>query len=230
MDYKDNINYYKKNENMKFLGAGMLIVGLFLLWLAWDFWVYIIATVLVPVGLVMFIIFSGGRASESDIDEYVVRKCEGLEVYLAEDNKYRRRIIEHIEPRNVEGYSFRDGVMLKKAKDSSVRSSEYTKSIFYLLTDEIYIVRRTFSIVSDEVTNETFEIPYADIKKMEITRERKTKKFGSASFLVKETLIHITYGDGLEFVSPIHDDITSDAYLEQIEKLANEYKQGVAEN
>ena len=223
MDFKHYINYFKKNENMKFIGGAILIVGFISIWLRLGF-LRFLAIMLVPAGFVMFILGSGGRASEADIDNYISRGMEKLEVDLSDDKHYRRRILEHIPAREVEGYLYDEGVMLKKAKNSSIRSSKYTKAIFYILSDELYITRRTISIVSTEKENETVEIPYDTLTSVEIIRQRGTKKDGKKAFLVKETFIKISYGEGESFVTPIHDDITADEFANQILKQVKAYK------
>lgn len=223
MDFKHYINYFKKNENMKFIGGGILIVGFIIIWLGYGL-LYLLSVMLVPAGFVMFIIGSGGRASEADIDKYISNNMDKLEVDLSEDKHYRRRILEHIPARELEGYLYDEGVMLKKAKNSSIRSSKYTKAIFYILSDELYITRRTISIVSNDKENETVEIPYDTLTNVEIVRQRGTKRDGKKAFLVKETFIKISYGEGESFTTPIHDDITADEFAEQILKQVKAYK------
>jgi hypothetical protein len=223
MDFKHYINYFKKNENMKLIGGGILIVGFISIWLRLGF-LWLLSVMLIPAGFVMFIVGSGGRASEADIDKYISDNMDKLEVDLSEDRHYRKRILEHIPAREVEGYLYDEGVMLKKAKNSSIRSSKYTKAIFYTLSDELYITRRTISIVSTEKENETVEIPYDTLTNVEIVRQRGTKKDGKKAFLVKETFIKISYGEGESFVTPIHDDITADEFANQILKQAKAYK------
>ena len=223
MEFKHYINYFKKNENMKFIGGAILIVGFFSIWLRLGF-LWFLSTLLIPAGFLMFILGSGGRASEADIDKYISNNMDKLEVYLSEDKHYRRRVLDHITPRETEGYLYDEGVMLKKAKNGSIRSSKYTKAIFYVLSDELYITRRTISIVSDEKENETVEIPYDTLTGVEIVRQRGTKRDGKKSFLVKETFIKITHGNGESFITPIHDDITADEFAELILKQTKAYK------
>ena len=223
MDFKHYINYFKKNENMKFIGGAILIVGFISIWLRLGF-LWLLSVMLVPAGFVMFIVGSGGRASEADIDKYISQCMDKLEVDLSEDKHYRRRILEHIPAREVEGYLYDEGVMLKKAKNSSIRSSKYTKAIFYILSDELYITRRTISIVSNDKENETVEIPYDTLTNAEIIRQRGTKRDGKKAFLVKETFIKISYGEGESFITPIHDDITADEFANLILKQVKAYK------
>ena len=164
--------------------------------------------------------------SEADVDKYISNNMDKLEVDLSDDKHYRRRILDHIHPRELEGYLYDEGVMLKKAKDSSIRSSKYTKAIFYILSDELYITRRTISIISTDKENETVEIPYETLSGVEIIRQRGTKRDGKKEFLVKETFIKISYGEGESFVTPIHDDITADEFAELILKQVKAYKDG----
>ena len=70
MDFKHYINYFKKNENMKLIGGGLLIVGLISFWLRLGF-LWIFSTSAITVGFFMFLFGSGGRASEADVDKYI---------------------------------------------------------------------------------------------------------------------------------------------------------------
>lgn len=204
----------------KGLGLGMAIVGFLLLWFGWSYITYLISVVFIPVGVIMFIVSSSGRSSDSDIDNDVKRKTEGLEKDLGEDKKYSRKILKHIPPETVGGYEYEEGLMLTKAKNGSVRSSEYTKAVIYILSDCLYIPRRTVSLVSEDVRDTLFEIPYEMIKGVEITREDKMLTFGKRTFNVKKTRLVISYGDGLTFSAPIHDDVNADALVDKITRIS----------
>ena len=52
---KNNINYFKKKDQVKLVGGGLLIVGLFMLWLRFGMLSWILAPVFVPVGLGLFL-------------------------------------------------------------------------------------------------------------------------------------------------------------------------------
>lgn len=215
-DHKHNINYFKKSDSLKGVGLGMAVVGLVLLWLGWSYLSYILTCILLPAGLVLFFVGSTGRSSDEDIDTDIKRLTEGLEIDLGDDKRYAKRVLSHIEPAVCEGYEYREGLMLTKAKNGSVRSSEYTKAIIYLLSDGLYIVSRTFSLVSDDKHDGAVELLYADISCVRIDRESASVAFGKKKFNVKHVRLVIEYGEGQVFSTPIHDDVNSDKLVETL--------------
>ena len=230
MDLKNNINYFKKSDTPKYVGMGLMVVGVLLLWLGWSYVTYIMAAAFIPVGLVLFLIGASGRASDSDIEGFIKRRLEGMEVNLAEDRTYAKRILKHIPPQSIEDYEYREGLMLTRAKNNSLRSSEYTRAILYVLSDALYIPTRTVALTEDRVDNKLYEIPYDMISGIEITRERRTLPFGKQSFSAKITKLCITYGDSLTLSLPIHDDITADSLVETIKKIIQSYQKEHAQS
>lgn len=230
MDLKNNINYFKKSDTPKYVGMGLMVVGVLLLWLGWSYVTYIMAAAFIPVGLVLFLIGASGRASDSDIEGFIKRRLEGMEVNLAEDRTYAKRILKHVPPAVVEDYEYREGLMLTRAKNNSLRSSEYTRAILYVLSDALYIPVRTLSLVEDRINNTLCEIPYDMISNVEILRDRCTLTFGKNSYSAKITQLCITYGDGLTFRTPIHDDITADSLVETIKKIIQSYQKEHAQS
>ncbi|MBO5204118.1 MAG: hypothetical protein J6B72_05865 [Clostridia bacterium] len=218
-DHKHNINYFKRGDSLKSAGLGMAVVGLILLWMGWGYLSYILTCILLPTGLVLFFVGSTARSSDEDIDTDIKRLTEGLEVHLEDDRRYAKRVLSHMEPQVCEGYEYREGLMFTKARDGSVRSSEYTKAIIYMLSDGLYIVSRSFSLVSDEKRNSEVEIPYADISSVRIVRERASVAFGKKKFNARHARMVIEYGEGQVFSAPIHDDVNSDKRVETVSGL-----------
>lgn len=214
--YKHNINYFKRGDSFKTIGLGVTIVGLIVLYFGWSYISYVLSIIAIPVGLALFFIGSTGHSSDEDIDADIKSITTGLEVNLAEDKQYAKRILKHIEPKICEGYEYKDGLYFIKAKNGTIRSSEYTKAIIYVLSDELYIVKRNFSLVSDNVINQTFEIPYSDIISVEIIRETKSVECKKKKFNVNFAYIKVEYTEGQIFYAPIHDDVDSDKFIETI--------------
>lgn len=224
---KTNTNYFTKNYILRPLGAVMAIIGFLIYFMAWNYLFYILMSIFIPGGIILFVIGSLGNSSESDLIDTIEEKTVGLEVRFEED-KYRatRSIVFGFSPLVLEGHKYEDGVMLKKAKSGILRSSEYTKAIVYTLEDGIYITCRSFSLVADEVENTVFDISYADIEKVELLRERRRLTFKGKSFEAKITQIKFVRGG--EVISlPIHDDIESDEYVEKLNKLIAEKKASI---
>ena len=226
MDFKQNINYFKKSDAPKIIGAALAIIGLLMLWigLGYGYIGYILMVVFIVAGVAMFIYGSSGRASENDIDSDIARQMEGIEVNLEEDKKRSKKVLKHIPPKAIEGYVYNDGAMLKKAKNGSLRSSEYTKTMLYVLSDSLYISSRTISVTEPNVKDDTFDISYDLIEKVEITRGEKDISFGKKTFKAKECFFSITYDGGKNINFPIHDDVDADELVNTIEKTMQSYK------
>ena len=147
MDTKHNVKYFKKKDSVKTVGAICLAIGAVGILLAYSSYIgYILAMVLLPVGLVTFIVGTTIVSSESDIDEDIKKALVGVEKQPSEDKAYAKRILKNIPATTAEGYNYEEGLMLRKAKNSSLRSSSYTKAILYPLTDALLISSRTVSL------------------------------------------------------------------------------------
>ena len=224
MSFKNHVNYFKRSDTPKYIGMGLMIVGFLLLWLGWGYISYILMALFIPTGIVLFLVGSSGRADDGEIDAFIKRRTEGMEVDLEEDRNYNKRILRHLPPESIENYVYRDGLLLTKAKNASLRSSEYTKAMIYTLSDSLYIPVRTISLVEDRVENRLYEIPYALLEGVELAREQKTLTFGKRSFVAKICLLTLTYDGGTVLQLPIHDDVSADRLVEKILKLAEEDK------
>ena len=229
MKLKHNENYFKKSDNLKAIGLGMAIVGFLMLWIRLHWLTYMLSPVALIAGLVMFFIGSAGRSSEADVDEYIKRETMGIEVDFMGDRYYEKRLLKHISPIIAEGYEYSDGLMFKKAKNGSVRSSVYTKAVIYVLSDRLYVSERHVDIVGGNTAKNIVEMKYDDIANICITREEKRVSFGKSSYNVKLCGMAVTDNDGGVWMAPINDDIDSEKTVEKIKEAMLEYKKARAE-
>ena len=228
MNFRNNINYFKKKDSIKGIGAGLLIVGLFWLWLGIGYigWIaYFFMILSIPSGFIMFILGSTLSSNDADIDEYIKKSCEGLELDLESDKNFSKRILKNMEPNVTAGYEYSgDGLMFRKDKRGAWRSSKYTKSIIYVLSDALYINSRTFSLVSDETQNRLIEIPYDAIDSVEMQKEEHVIVSGKNSFKIKKDRLLIKYGEGMTFSAPMNNDIRSEEFVELLNKMVSKAK------
>ncbi len=224
MNIKHNKNYFQKGELLKYVGAAMAVLGAVMFLFGWSYLSYILSLICIPAGLILFFVGVGGRSNDSDLDQDIRNKTEGFEVQLEEDKKYSKRILKHLPPVMIEGYEYTDGLMFAKAKNGTVRSSEFTRSFVCLLSDALYLSCRTVSLVSEEVKDQAFEILYDDIKQVEMVREEKKVVFMKKAFPVKRACLTVTYGEGLTVALPMHDDMDSERLIETIRKSMAEYR------
>ena len=223
MDFRNNINYFKKKDSIKGIGGALLIIGLFFLWLGigylgWFAWIFMIFAI--PSGLLMFILGSTISSNDGDIDECIEKKCKGLELDLEGDKNFAKRVLKNIDPTVAKGYEYNEKeLMFRKDKRGSWRSSKYTKSIIYVLSDALYINSRTFSLISDDEENRCVEILYDTVDSVEMKEEENILQVGKNSFSVKKYRLVIKYGEGITFSTPINNDIRSEEFVETLNKM-----------
>ena len=226
MNIKNNINYFKKSDLLKYIGIGMIVIGGICFFLDFlRFWSYIIPMVFIPTGAVLFIIGSSARSNDNDIELCIERLTDGLDARLENNVKYKRRIFANTHPMIAEGFEYKKGLMFKRAKkDNSLRTSEYTKAVIYVLTDGLHITMRTVSLISDDVINDVYEILYDDIIKLEIKKEQNDFTFNQKVFSAKMTTLLIECKDNFIISIPIHDDMKAIQFVEKTNKIISEYK------
>ena len=228
-NYKANINYFTKWEGMKTCGMGMLIVGILFIWVAWLFWhvLYLVGMFLVVLGAILFFVGNAGRAGESEIMSEVARRKEGIEFPEVEKERdLQKRVPKRREILDFEGFSLRQGLYLKKMKNGSICSSEYSKTRMFLLTDAFYIKSKTFSLVSEEERSDVCEIPFALVENIEMESDRQTLTFGKKSFSATIGHMVITYDGGKKLRVPGKDDAYSDELVKRLKKMVANAQNG----
>ena len=231
MNIRNNINYFKKRDAMKGIGGGLLIVSLFSLWIGFGgIFTLIFMMLAVPTGFLMFLIGSIISSNENDIDECIVKKCDGLELDLEGDKNFSKRVMKNIAPNVTQGYEYNgEDLMFRKDKKGTWRSSKYTKSIIYVLSDGLCINSRTFSLVSKEVENRLFEVSYDTINSVEMKKEENTIQAGRKSFKINKYRFVLKYGEGITFSVPMNNDIKSEEFVDMLNRFILKEKEQKSE-
>lgn len=221
---KSSINYFKKSDTLQYVGGGLLIVSLISLWLGWGMISYIFAIIGTPTGLILFLVGASGKVSDQDMDNYIQNKMADLKIDIDSDRHYQLKLLKHLKEYTAEGYLLHDGVMLKKRKDGSIRSSEFSRAKIRILSDRLYIVHRQISLISEEVVSNKYEIAYDSIRSVTVERDSKRTIFNKNTFITKPCCLRIVYGES-ELLLPIADAITSDELAEAINRQISVYKE-----
>lgn len=220
-------NYFAMSDVPRLIGIGMMIAGAILLLLAWfmalGWFFWILMCVCLAGGPVLFWVAGSMRATDSDMDQIVKRGTDDMGLTPSQESKYRKKLLSLIPPQTASAYVYREGLMLARCKDGTVRSEKYAKAMIYVLTDGIVVVSRTLSLISEEKENQTVEIPFAQLEKAQLVSEKKLLSFGKKSFEVKETLLQLLY-DGKTMCLPTHRDFKIEQFVEKLNKLAAEHK------
>ena len=222
MSNKQNVNYFKMNDLMEYIGIGFMAVALPLFIFAYGI-LWIVSCAMLPIGVILFIIGVSIRSSEKDIISSLKRKTEGVVIPFDNLGINERRINRKLPYEVIGDYEYENGLMYKKSKNGIV-SSKYTKTALYLLTDALYISTKTVSLISDEAKGRKFEIPYASIEEVRLDKDEKTVTFDKKVFNVIEQRLVIRHGGGYKFSVPIHVDVNARAVVEKINKQIEIYK------
>lgn len=216
MDIKHNKNYFKINDSLKILGAGMLIAGLLLLWLGWSYISWILMLILTPSGLGLFLYVSIVRSNDADILEDITKAVEDMST-KAEDLPYYNKRVRYGDPFIASGFEYFDGLMYQKAKDGSIISTKYTKSVIHILSDRLYITAKTVSPISDESCEQIYDILLGEISSLELITERKKVPYKKSYFFANDTHLLIKTSDS-EIKLPVHEDVNTDEFIKKIQK------------
>ena len=216
MDIKHNKNYFKINDSLKILGAGMLIVGLLLLWLGWSYISWILMLILTPSGLALFLYVSIVRSNDADILEDISKAVEDMSTD-PEKLPYYNKKVRYKGPFIAEGFEYCDGLMFQKAKDDKIISTKYKKSVIHTLDDRLYINARTVSPISNESSEETYDILLENITSIELQKQRIKVPHKKSYFLANDTYLLIKTMDD-EIKLPVHEDVNTADFVEKIQK------------
>lgn len=226
---RNSINYFKKTDTLKIVGGGVLIAGLFSLWLGWGIIGYILAFIGTPVGLVLFFIGSLGRVTDADMDSHINNKMASLAIDIDQNRSYQLKLLKHVKEITIDGYEYRDDVMIKKLKSGEIRTSEFSRSKIRILSDRLYIVNRKVSLIyDDDVIDNLYELTYDTIKSIEIERDQRSVTFNKNSFLIKPCYLKITTSTDTIFL-PCANALTSDELVNTVNKQIKLYNEKAAQ-
>ena len=221
MNLKQNKNYFTKGEGLKIVGIVLIVLGVMLYFFGMGYWSYVLMLTVIPTGIILFFVGASGRLSDTEMDAFIACQLEDFDPHPEETKEYAKRVQKHLSPDLIEGYAYEDGVLLKRAKDGKIRSSHYTRTAIYQLTDAFYLASRHVSLIAEDVRNEYLEIPYRTVTAVELLRESATMPCGKKQFSVKRTELVITCGEQ-SFHAPIQDDTNADRLVERLRKVVAE--------
>ena len=221
--FKSYVNYFKKWEGAGPLGIGLMVLGIWLIWMGWQYipFSYPIAIVLIPLGLVLFFYGNIGRASEADLRNIIEKSEEKIHFHeLEEIPALRKRTPKQWEAQKFEGYVLKKGVLFKKMRNGSLCSSEYEIAKLVTLTDGFYVKTLHFSFLSEEQATVAYDVPFSLLES--ITAERKSFNLmkGEVPHPAKTCHLVLTYDGGKKVKLPAKDDIYLEEQIEKLKKIA----------
>ena len=225
MSNKQNVNYFKMNDLMEYIGIGLMTISLPIFIFAYGY-IWFLSCFMLPIGVVLFIIGVSIRSNEKDILNALKRKTDGVVIPYDNLGINERRINRKLQIEVLEDFEYESGLMYKRGKRGII-SSKYTKTAIYMLTDALYISTKTVSLISDEAKSKKFEISYDTIEEVRIDKDEKSVTFDKKVFKVVEERLVIRHGGGYKFSVPIHADIRAEGVADRINKQMEIYKKNV---
>lgn len=223
--YKKNVAYFSRGEAMKFIGIGLLALAVILFFYGWGYLSYVLMSVSFVAGLVLLLINSLGRSSEEDIDVFIENKMRGLEAKELYEKSFIKRQSKRLAVYRSEGYELTEGLMYKKGKNSSLRSTKYTEAVIYPLDTAILVCYRSISLLSDEMKEEQIEIPYSKIFSFRVESELCKMEFGKKLFDTRKHTLIIESEEAAPIYLPIKESTLTDALVEGINKKISKAKE-----
>ncbi|MBO5939332.1 MAG: hypothetical protein J6Q82_07565 [Clostridia bacterium] len=219
MNYKHNINYFKSGDGIKILGAALAIVGAFVFYFGWSYISYILSCIAIPAGLFLFFWSTGRRSNDQDIEEAIEEICSNVKIDWVENKKLSSRRKKSFDPMVVRGYEYEEGVLLKKTKKGSLCSSRYTVAEIAVLEDALYLTTKRFSLIADECEDQTLEIPFSEIRSIELKEEEKRFPYQKTFLRVTDHRLVVRYGDDNLLSFPVNHDLSVEHFVERLQPL-----------
>ena len=143
----DSTRYYYQRDIIRPIGMVLLPIGLVMLFLRMGFISYILATVFIPVGLVLFLVGGAKLVSDNDVIEQIDHAMLDYDKSVTDMNGYERIVLKQPAPVELTSYQFGDKAKyFKIGKNSTPISDVYTRTHLFFTKDSILVAGRTLTI------------------------------------------------------------------------------------
>ena len=143
----DGTRYYHQKDIIRPIGMVLLPLGLVMLFLRMGFISYILATVFIPVGLVLFLVGGSKLVSDTDIQELIDHALLDYDKSVTDMNGYERIVLKQPAPVELESYQFGETAKyFRRGKNSAPVSDIFTRTHLFYTKDTLMIAGRTLCI------------------------------------------------------------------------------------
>ena len=217
---KRHLKYFNRSDDLRLLGTILMGAGgVLFVWtwyMLWSYALYVLSFILLPIGIILFVLGSVGKSTEEDIDGVISRLSTAAEIDKEKDATLIRRQLKKPTPEVISGYDYSDGLMFRKAKSGIVRSEVFKKATILPLTDSLYVSSATVHIPCESVETEFFEFPYGEIEELRIVSERKTICFAKKNFSVNDSRFEIISHGNIVLSLPAKESATLDTFIQEL--------------
>lgn len=143
----DSTRYYYQKDIIRPIGMILLPVGLVMLFLRMGFMSYILATVFIPVGLVLFLAGGAKLVSDNDVLEQIDHAMREYDKPITDMTGYERIVLKQPAPVEMASYIFDDRAKyFRRGKNSTPVSDVYSRTHIFFTKDAMMIIGRTLTL------------------------------------------------------------------------------------
>lgn len=223
MDLKRNERFFKQNDLWRVLGGALLIAGLIWFWVGWSAASYYGPCVMVPAGLVMFLVASARNVPESEIRGHIQKAMQDLGNDIAERQDLSQLILRTPAPYRGEAFVFNERTTLaRRGKDAKLLSDVYSATVLYFTREALLLRGRTLSLSDGGVESVEKKLPWEDIASVSLEPYEyrvalANKRHETATVRGVELQLMGREGETL-YSAPVPDDMDSEELCKYIRK------------
>ena len=215
---KRHQKYFKHSGKLASITLGIIIVCGVWFFFGRTALSYYVPLVAVPVAFVLFLVGTVGHSTDDDIDSLVKLKTADMEIDLQNNEYVGKQFMKQIGSINISGYEYGEGLMIRRAKNSELRTPEYSAAIVYPLREGIYMVLTRVHILTETVERETVEIPYTDITDIRTQTETVEFLLNKKQCRVKRTHFEILGKEGVLLSLPTKESAAIDGFIDSVKR------------
>ncbi len=235
---KDGSLYFRQKDIARPLGAALLVVGLVWFYIGYSMASYYIPCIIVPLGLVLFLVGGSRLISENDMAERLGAVMLDYDKSVTDLPAYDRVILRAPAPVEIKAYHFGGkATYFKKGKNSTPVSDICTTTHFFFAKEAVMIVGRTVSTAalgtgeagddSRAVTDFSTTLAYAEIASAAIEEHSDSVKLTNTGKMLSvkwcELVLIAADEAGTELLRvPAKNDMDAAGLCEEINRRARE--------
>lgn len=223
-EFERNARYFKQNDVWRNVGAVLAVVGVIFLYFGWSAFTYYAAALMIPVGVVLFIVVSARAVPESEVRQNLSRTFADVGKDVTENERLRTRILQNPAPFCAQESDFgTTATLFRRTKDAKLLSDVYVYTMLYFTEDALLLRSRRAELAKGccedtDLRLEWQELGRAELVPYEITvRLSNTKRTTAVARGVALQLI----GRDEEMLLrvPIQNDIGTEQLCKDIARM-----------
>ena len=170
MDLKRNERFFKQNDTLRLISGGMLIVGLIWFWVGWSAASYYVPCVIVPLGIVMFLVTSARHVPESEIRGNIQKALSALGQDVEQAPDFHTHVLKVPAPYRGESFVFDERARAaRRGKDAKLLSDVYQATAIYFTQEALLVRGMTVDLSNGTVESQEKKILWTELAGATVT-------------------------------------------------------------